>query len=323
MGDNQTFFSIGSSFNQTNLSNNETANNNNTNPQITSTDLSETPEITAEDILNEFQRENQQKQTDQNATHAPNFKFQQNAKLFQELSNCLYNEKLAPDVLVFPYETIENVLGLIKQQKERIKQLQRSNDNKPLGSRNNNNNNNNSDKIFSSMIGIQQMEINRVEYMLKSLFRCRLSKIEKYAVHYNKILESISAKCQNEEEEENEPNLTEEEKYFYERFDADEGKFIETISENDINLFKNQILKNIPEDLYRIYSDNFISTHWPSPNKEAYCFAKVIKENIDDLEIYDFTNDKTDIESQPKIDQVYLLPFDKIKERLGEDLILI
>ena len=106
MGDNQTFFSIGSSFNQTNLSNNETANNNNnTNPQITSTDLSETPEITAEDILNEFQRENQQK-TDQNTTHTPHFNFQQNAKLFQELSNCLYNEKLAPDVLVFPYETI-------------------------------------------------------------------------------------------------------------------------------------------------------------------------------------------------------------------------
>jgi len=74
--------------------------------------------------------------------------------------------------------------------------------------------------------------------------------------------------------------------------------------------------------LTRIYSENFISTHWPSPNKEAYCFAKVIKENIDDLEIYDFTNDKTDIESEPKLGQVYLLPFDKIKERLGEDLIL-
>jgi len=314
MGDNQTFFSIGSSFNQTDLSNNETANNitvnNNTTGQINPNDLSDIPDITADDILNEFQRENQ---NDQN-NECQNIDFDGNAKLFKELSNCLQNEKLAPDALTFPYETIENVLEVVKAQKLRIKNLQKSNENKRS-------HNSNENKIFSSMVGIMQMEINRIEYMLKALFRCRLAKIEKYAVHYNKVLETISAKCQDQAEGE-EPNLTNDEQYFYERFDCDEGKFIETISQNDLNLFKNQILKNIPEDLTRIYSENFISTHWPSPNKEAYCFAKVIKENIDDLEIYDFTNDKTDIESEPKLGQVYLLPFDKIKERLGEDLIL-
>ena len=130
------------------------------------------------------------------------------------------------------------------------------------------------------------MEIFRIEYMLKSYFRARLSKIEKYAVYYQHMIELIAEKANSDES-----NLTEIQKDFYERFDEDEGKFLKDIATTDLILHSNQISKHLPEELAKWKSDKFISDCWPSPNENAFCFGRVVggEGEAGDLEILDPT----------------------------------
>ena len=116
--ENQTFFSLGSEFNDTNLPSRSNLSNitglsslDNNDDTITGNDLENLEEENEEAISS----------GDENSTDEPS-----NAELLQSLQVMLNNEKLAPDLLPCYPEKIDAICEIIKEQREKVKAMSKS-----------------------------------------------------------------------------------------------------------------------------------------------------------------------------------------------------
>lgn len=252
---------------------------------------------TEDDILKNIQdQENLQQHHLKNKTAsipAPD-SLPQAGQLISELNLMVNNEKLSPDLLPSYVEKIEEIVNLVKYQKMKIKNMKNLNEN----SRKTNDENVgpggpnlaelsiSQNSFNNTLISLMTMEISRIEYLLKSYYRTRLCKIEKFAVYYNAVIHEIAEKAQTFEESrtENDPEdesqgLSPEEIDFYERFDDAEGEFLSEISKNDLDLLHNQISRHLHSQMEHYKADKYLPRKWPQPNEDSYCFARVKEKN--------------------------------------------
>lgn len=325
--DNQTFFSLGSEFDDTNLPSTSRISNNDLSSNVTfenAADLETANEVAAADS-NANSNSNSNSDSDLDLLDA-----QSNAQLLQSLQILVNNEKLAPDLLPCCPEKIDAICQIVQEQKDKIKKINRvtglgkATSLRPTAAGSSSSSAVTDESINSTITAILTMEISRIEYLLKSYLRARLAKIEKHAVHYKWVIEELAKIADGDED-----NLTEEQKDFFQRFDDSEGKFLEEAANNDLQLHCNQVSRHIPDELADWKSQTYLAKKWPQPNDKAFCFARVVGSvqgsgeiPIPELEITDPTTET--VMMQPAVrGNVYLLPFKSINRRLNDDIVLM
>jgi len=305
-----TVFSLGASFNDTNLQN--------PNSEIT---------VTEDEILRNLDSENRGGNDFDVENLLSNVPY--NSSLLLELNSIVSNEKLAPDLLPSYIEKIDEIVNLVALQKSKIKSILADSEAAKKKKRGSNiaigpggaslASSDSICNINNTLVSVMSMEISRIEYLLKCYYRVRLSKIEKFAVFYRLGIQQIADKAaENPDDEE---HLNSEERDFYERFDEEEGEFVEEIAKNDLKLLHDQISRHLDERMGEHYrADKYLPRKWPRPNEDSYCFARIkasSEAEVGALELPDMTV------IDPVVGKIYLLPFCAIKKRLANDIVLM
>ncbi|KAL6714601.1 GINS complex subunit [Lecanora helva] len=91
----------------------------------------------------------------------------QETRDLQELTRAWVNERSAPEILPWPEELMERVLARLRKQIELVEDTT-----------------GNPDPRANFRLIILQTELERYKYLIRSLLRARIAKIDKYAMHY-------------------------------------------------------------------------------------------------------------------------------------------
>uniref|UniRef100_A0A0N4ZK42 GINS complex subunit 4 n=1 Tax=Parastrongyloides trichosuri TaxID=131310 RepID=A0A0N4ZK42_PARTI len=103
-------------------------------------------------------------------------------EIMGEMLKIWNNQNLAPDLLMHRYEIVDALLEMVKQEKEKVLDMDIEYGKKPK----------------PVTYAIRKMEISRIEYMVKSYINKRLQLIEEHPLHYL----NIDTKLRNEGKEE-------------------------------------------------------------------------------------------------------------------------
>ncbi|KAF7504393.1 hypothetical protein GJ744_002259 [Endocarpon pusillum] len=93
----------------------------------------------------------------------------------QQLTRFWISERAAPDVLRWPTDLMDRVIGRVRQQIELIEDLTAGAGMTGSGTSSSNSN---------LTLSILQTDLSRTQYIIRSLLRQRLAKLTKYAMHY-------------------------------------------------------------------------------------------------------------------------------------------
>lgn len=158
------------------------------------------------------------------------------------------NEKCGPELMTIDEDLIKRVLEQVEAQERNVElawEAAQAGDGQQI------------------MLRLQQVEIERIRFVLRAYLRTRIKKIEQCSCHYLK--------------DENKSLMTENEAAFASRF-----------SEMQKEHFINSALKDIPEALRSLETQTEEINMVPTPDEKAHVFIRV-KENIGDY-VVDPTN---------------------------------
>lgn len=176
------------------------------------------------------------------------------AEVLRKLEDAWQNEKLAPDLLECKSEIVACVMELIAEMEKNIQSAAKG----------------------SLKVSIHRMELDRIQFVLRSYLRCRLKKIE---IHGPIFLEREKSR------EDDEPS----------RLSPEEFAFANELSSSFENHMKSVALNQMPRMLQKI--DLAATVH--HPNLDRYVFLKANKREDGILVAEDTdeqTSDRVDLE---------------------------
>lgn len=126
-----------------------------------------------DDIIEDF--------AEQNRHTAKRFKssnkaISSNVNIYDELVKAMLNERMAPDLLPYQHKLINEVLTKLSNQQQYLSDSHEYGDTNASSGI--------VDGDFKLQLMIIETEIERLSYMLRLYLRSRLSKIDKYTIHY-------------------------------------------------------------------------------------------------------------------------------------------
>ncbi|CCE61150.1 hypothetical protein TPHA_0A00650 [Tetrapisispora phaffii CBS 4417] len=251
---------------------------------------------------------------------------------FEELMRVWRNERCAPELLPYPQLLIGRMMKRIQSQMETIENISMgfledtlnastysSNNGRPsaeneddiYGNSNIDNNNNNNNKL---PLLCMEAEIERVKFVIRSLLRCRLHKIDRFSLYLRQVMDAS--------EVEYDILLSDDEKLYHERH------FNITLK-----LFNNSILKNLPVELQTIDDTEGSVSMIDFPDWKKFVFVYVKEVDIDQLGLegtselgltknefgkhcYTVTIDDLDEEVEMSLGGIYVMRYDSVRQLL-------
>ncbi|KAH3901104.1 related to DNA replication complex GINS protein SLD5 [Saccharomycodes ludwigii] len=238
-------------------------------------------------------------------------------KDYQELITTWRNERMAPEILHYPDNLIKRILYYVEQQIEYIEYLSLGFDNDSTSTDNNANRNVNTmykDKKLSLLC--MEAELERVKFVIRSYIRCRLSKIDRFAIYLHQLinLDDIG------NDELSKSGLVSRTEYMY----------LVKHSELLLNHLHNTVLKHMHENLQAIDDNNGSIDMVTKPQLDNFVFIFVRGRNQN---TNDNNNKKDKKETyvvhidDEEIDLVtggiYIIRYNVIKKYLEEGLVVL
>ncbi len=163
-----------------------------------------------------------------------------NAELLLKLRTLMLNEQYSPDIFQFAHEPISELRKLIEQQSDAIDDIELTDEQKPTP--------------LNFEVHIKQMELDRINYLLRSYYRIRLKKIEKNAIYIFK----------------------EESKTLYNRLSKAEQDYAIGYMNVVENHFNRSFLSMLPEKLQQLDKDGSVN-HAIAPHLDKFAFCRIRK----------------------------------------------
>lgn len=171
----------------------------------------------------------------------------QKVDLYTRMSHVMLNERMAPELLPYEKELLDEILSKITDQQQLLL------DSHEYGDLNIDTGIITSD--FKLQLMIMETDIERLNYLIRLYFRIRLAKLEKYTLYYIKLTSQDDKKMIISEQERD---------YMY--------KYM-TISQT---LYNNSILKKVPKELSYLDDEKGDISMVVQPDIDELVFIKVI-----------------------------------------------
>lgn len=167
--------------------------------------------------------------------------------LLHQMRKLMLNEQFSPEVLSFSDDIVPKVQELVTKQMNEIDEDELNDEDAPVG--------------FEAHI--KRMELDRVNYLLRSYFRLRLKKIEKYIFYI----------FQDNDETRSGSGI---EKKVFDRLSKAEQDFAVAFMDIVETHFKQSFLTLLPERLRKLDKDGSVKLATP-PNLEKFTFCRMLR----------------------------------------------
>ena len=193
------------------------------------------------------------------------------------LKQAWLNEKFSPLVLMFEEETVSRIREAIAEAEDGIADAQEE---EGYGG------------ALTFLVHIRELEVERIKYMLRSYFRVRLRKLEKYGMF---ILQNPTVLM---------------------RLSLAEKAYVERYVDLCEHHHKASFLDGIPDKLRDLTTQDADTDMVPKPRLDTHVFCKVVE---------DIGTFQLDPESSVELEKgaLYVLPYNPIKTLLAEQSIVL